>query len=404
MRARNSDSPAFLRGVFRTAWLYLARTSLLFFMRILIDATPLLLRSAGVKNFIYYWLENVRRCAGTDTISVFPFLGDLGQLDHQDSMSGRLATRARLHFVGLLNREGDQMLDFLLGRRYDVFHVSQQLRNPPRKCRFTATVYDMTCWLVPQFHTDANIAATKEYAERILRPAHGLIAISEWTRRDAVRILGLRENNIEVIYPGVSDEYFDVQQSDVQAVCEKHALKQPYVLFVGCVEPRKNVAGLLDAWELLPAALRAEHELIIAGPLGWEKPETTARLTEGRNSIRYLGYIPEEDLPALTAGATGVVYPSFYEGFGFPVAQAMAAGVPVITSNLSSLPEVAGDAALLVNPCCVGEISEALRQILSSSALREMMRIRGIQRAERYRWDRCAKQSLVFFQRTAGRA
>lgn len=368
-------------------------------MRILIDATPLLVRSAGVKNFVYYWLSYLKRQSVKDRVSAFPFLRDLGRLDHRQSMSGRLATRARLQVVGLLNVLDNRALDLLISRRFDLFHASQQLRNLPTKCKITATIYDMTCWLMPEMHTGANVAATKEYAERILRPANGLIAISESTRNDAVRILGLREDSIQVIYPGVSDEFFQVTNSDVDRIREKYAMPERYLLFVGCVEPRKNLARVLEAWELLPPSMRADCQLIVVGPLGWENSQTTARLLNAGGGIRYLGYIPEEDLPAVMAGATGLVYPSYYEGFGFPVAQAMATGTPVITSSVSSLPEIAGDAALFVNPHCTGEISDALRQVLCSSSLCESLRTRGIRRAEQFRWGECAEKSMNFFHK-----
>ena len=377
-------------------------------MRILIDATPLLLRSAGVKTFVYHWLSHLKTQSVNDRISAFPFLNHPGKLEHWKSVSGPLATRARLDFLGLVNNRHSPLLDLLLGRRYDLFHVSQQLLKPPGKCAFTATIYDMTCWLTPEMHTDSNVAATKQYADRILRRANGLIAISECTRNDAVRILGLREDSIQVIYPGVSDAYFQVTQSAIDRVLQQYALPERYLLFVGCVEPRKNLAGVLDAWELLPLSMRADCQLIAAGPLGWEKSEMTARLLRGgkeagkAGDIRYLGYVPEEDLPAVMAGATGFIYPSYYEGFGLPVIQAMAVGTPVITSTVSSLPEIAGDAALLVNPRCAGEIGDAMRQVLSSSSLREEMRTRGIRRAGQFRWNYCAQQSLSFFHRVAG--
>ncbi len=366
-------------------------------MRILIDATPLLVRSAGVKNFVYYWLLHLMRQSVKDHIAVFPFLRDLGKLDHQESVSGQLATRARLRLVGFLNGPDSHALDLLIGRRYDLFHASQQLRNLPNKCKVTATIYDMTCWLMPEMHTAANVAATKEYAERVLRPANGLIAISESTRNDAVRILGLREDSIRVIYPGVSDAFFQVTKSDIERIRQKYAMPERYLLFVGCVEPRKNLAGVLDAWGLLPLSMRADCQLIVVGPLGWENSETTARLLKGDGGIRYLGYVPEEDLPAVMGGATGMVYPSYYEGFGFPVAQAMAAGTPVITSGVSSLPEVVGDAALLVNPHRTGEITDAIRQVLCFSTICQELRNKGTQRAKQFRWSACAENSLSFF-------
>lgn len=124
-----------------------------------------------------------------------------------------------------------------------------------------------------------------------------------------------------------------------------------------------------------------------------------ARLASQPQGVRYLGYVPEDELPGLTAGATAFVYPSLYEGFGFPVAQAMAAGVPVITSNTSCLPEVAGEGALLVDPRSPREIQAALEKLLSSQSLRDQLRTAGTDRARRYRWEACARQSLEFFRR-----
>ena len=141
-----------------------------------------------------------------------------------------------------------------------------------------------------------------------------------------------------MIHSGVPEAFFDPDAAAVERVRGRYGLQRPFVLFVGTIEPRKNLDVLMSAYEELPASTREAFELVIAGPSGWAAAETKARL----RTVRYLGYVPEPDLAPLTAGATVFAYPSLYEGFGFPVAQAMAAGVPVITSNISSLPEIAG--------------------------------------------------------------
>jgi len=171
-----------------------------------------------------------------------------------------------------------------------------------------------------------------------------------------------------------------------------------FILFVSTIEPRKNVDTLLDAYAALAPSLREEFDLVLAGPAGWAQPETIARLRE----VRYLGYVPEADLAPLTAAATVFVYPSLYEGFGFPVAQAMAAGAPVVTSNVSSLPEVAGDAALLVDPRSTSELRDALARLLLSPDLRKELAARGRVRARELTWERCAEKSLRFFEKVAG--
>jgi alpha-1,3-rhamnosyl/mannosyltransferase len=168
------------------------------------------------------------------------------------------------------------------------------------------------------------------------------------------------------------------------------------VFFLGTIEPRKNIDTLLDAWQGL--GLSNDFDLVIAGASGWSSGKTLARLRSRIPGVRYLGYVPEDELPGLTAGATAFVYPSLYEGFGFPVAQAMAAGVPVITSNTSCLPEIAGEGALLVDPRSPAEIQSAIQRLLTSPALQQQLRTAGLARAQQYRWEVCARKSLEFFR------
>jgi glycosyltransferase involved in cell wall biosynthesis len=361
-------------------------------MRVSIDATPLLLHSAGVKTYVFYWTRYLQLLAGNRRLDLFPFLEVPEQCVHDRSVLGRWPTMARLALLHLANLSPVAVLN-PLGARVDIFHASHQLLHPPRNTRVTATLYDMTCWLTPETHTASNVAVAKTFATRVLTRADGLIAISESTRADSIRTLGLQPERIEVIYPGVAESFFGA----VATVRQK-----PYILFVGTVEPRKNLGVLLDAYQQLTPSLREEFDLVVAGPAGWGDPATLRRLQSGSAGVHYLGYVPEQDLPGLTAGATVFVYPSLYEGFGLPVAQAMAAGVPVITSNLSSLPEVGGDAALLVDPKSAAELSSALGRMLLSPDLRAELRANGLLRANQYRWEVCARKSWDFFERILG--
>lgn len=367
-------------------------------MRIWIDATPLLLRSAGVKNYLYYWIVHLRRAAPEHTILAFPFLTRLGELNHERSQAGLGATIASLALLQFLNRSHLPWR----GGAVDVFHASNQLRNPPRKTKVTSTVHDMTCWLTPELHRPSNARGGRRFDQQVLKRADGLLAVSENTRRDAIRILGLAPERIETVYPGIADAFFQATAETVEAARQRHGLARPYVLFVGTVEPRKNIATLLEAYGRLGRAFQDEFELVVAGPAGWTDRGTLERLRSGTAGVRYLGYVPESDLPGITAGASALAYPSLYEGFGFPVAQAMAAGVPVITSNLSSLPEIAGGAALLVDPRSTAEIRSALERLLGSPSLREELGRKGRERAQLYRWEVCARRSIEFFERVAG--
>ena len=374
-------------------------------MRIFVDAVPLLVRSAGVKNYLFHWIVHLRALLGADQVRLFPFLDRLPDLDHEGSIEDPPGTLARQVLLFALNLFPNQpwcnSVTDLMASPADIFHATKLL-HPPRRPRLTATLHDMTCWLLPEFHQPANVAAEKVFADCVWKRAAGLMAVSESTRRDATRVLGLDPEAIRVIYPGVAEPYFAADTKAGAAVGLKHALYRPYALYIGTVEPRKNLDRLLDAWQDLSASVRGEFDLVLAGPEGWQSAGTMARLQNPVKGVRYLGYVSETDLPGLTAGATAFVYPSLYEGFGFPVAQAMAAGVPVITSNLSSLPEVTGGAAMLVDPHSAIELRDALERLLTSPSSRAQMAIAGRVEAQRFRWDACARLSTEFFNKILG--
>src|SRR5260370_39122724 len=239
--------------------------------------------------------------------------------------------------------------------------------------------------------------ASERIATRLFQPAAGLIAISECTRSDAVRLLGLRPEKIEVIYPGIAPAFFEVSQEASQAVARRYGLSKPYALYVGSIEPRKNIGILLDAWLDLARDVREEVEFVVAGPWGWGDRSAYDRLQSGIPGVRYLGYLPEADLPALTAAAAIFAYVSLYEGFGLPVGQAMAAGVPVVTAYGSSLPDVVGDAGLLADPRSREEIRRGLERLLLSPTLRRELSQRGRARAREVTSEACARKSWKIF-------
>ncbi|HXA65575.1 MAG TPA: glycosyltransferase family 1 protein [Bryobacteraceae bacterium] len=358
-------------------------------MRILIDATSLLLRSAGIKTYTYHWIQSLWQQAGNEQILTFPSISKFAALNHQRSILSPAQTYPKLALLYAANLLPVLPLLRWVTARVDVFHVSTQIWNPPGNTKLTATIHDMTGHLMPELHTAANVQAEATFAANVLRRADRLIAVSENTRADAVRLLGLSPERIEVIYSGIPEVYFGAQARPAA---------RPYVLFIGTIEPRKNIDTLLDAWQGF--RLNHDFELLIAGATGWASEKTLDRLTSRPPpGVRYLGYVAEDELPGLTAGATVFIYPSLYEGFGFPVAQAMAAGVPVITSNTSCLPEIAGDGALLVDPSSPAEIQSALEKLLTSPELRQQLGTAGRARAQQYRWETCARRSLEFFRR-----
>ena len=365
-------------------------------MKVVIDTYPMLVRSAGVKNYLYHWIRALRRVAPAGAIATFPAIADGSELDHERSMRGRWVTFRDLGALALSNHAGLPVFGGA-ARGTDVFHVSSLMRHPPRGPLLTATVHDLTSLTMPELHLAANREADSHLAAN-LRRAHRIIAVSDATRQDAIRLLGIPPEKIVTIHSGIAPAFFDVPASAIAQVRARYGLTRRMVLSVGTIEPRKNFSTLVRAWRALPEELQNEYELVVAGPMGWADAETGQAV----RSVRYLGYVPEREIAALTAAAAIFAYPSLYEGFGFPVAQAMAAGVPVITSNLSALPEIAGDAAVLVDPRSQAELRDALCRLMGDPGLRAQLAECGRRRAEQFRWDTCAQKSWRFFEEAKG--
>jgi alpha-1,3-rhamnosyl/mannosyltransferase len=369
-------------------------------MKVAIDATALLLPSAGVRNYVHYWLRSLQQAAGQgrDRIVTYPRnIPCPPILDHEKSPPH---AALKLRLVQFYNIRRNPLIGLSVFGA-DVFHASQHVANLPMRMKITATVFDMSCWTCAEYHTAKNVAATRRYGEKILKACDGLIAISAHARRDAMEILKIPAERIRAIHPGVAEPFFAATAEDARLVGAKYDLHSPYLLFVGCIEPRKNVPNLIRAYRRLPEPVRRDAQLVVAGPFGWADEEVRGMLRAG-GGIRYLGYVPEGDLPGLYRGAAALAYPSYYEGFGLPAAQAMAAGVPVIASNRSCLPEVVGDAGLLVDPSSVEELCEAMERVITRPALARELAAAGRTRAARFHWGRCADESLEFFHEVGG--
>lgn len=379
-------------------------------MYVCVDCSPLLIRCAGVKSYLYYLARDLKAYAGPHKFSAFPFLDQVGgadlldgsrTLDHEQSMIGRYATTARLAFVNMANAGHHQMLDWLTPG-IDLFHATNHVRNPPRNKKLTTTLHDLTTWTVPHCHPRAQIEMEKSFVERVVLRSDAVIAISESTKQDLIRLFDFPPERIEVIHPGIAGAYFETKPGQTSAVREKYGLSGNYIVHVGTVEPRKNLDTLLDAYQQISPSLREEFPLLLIGPMGWAAESTRNRVRSSGPGVRYLGYVPEDDLPPLIAGATACVSPSLYEGFGLPIPQAMALGVPVLTSNVSSMPEVAGGAAVLVDPHSTGEIRAGIERLMLSPSLREKLSAKGRKRAQAFHWETSAKKTWRFFEHVCG--
>ncbi len=234
-----------------------------------------------------------------------------------------------------------------------------------------------------------------------LRRATRVVASSRATADDVVQRVGVAKDRVVVIPPVVSLP--KAGADELEQARHELGVQSSYFLFVGTIEPRKNIPRLVAAFERFRAAHpQAGLQLIVAGSVGWKAEESLAAIRAAGAQVRYVGYVTAVQKLALLQGATALVWPTLAEGFGLPVVEAMASGTPVITSTISSLPEVAGDAALLIDPTDVGAIANALGQIAADTVLCEQLITRGRAQAAKFTWDAAARQTLGVYQAVAG--
>jgi glycosyltransferase involved in cell wall biosynthesis len=258
--------------------------------------------------------------------------------------------------------------------------------------RAVVTVHDLGFRYFPEAHPTLHRLyldwTTRYSAER----ANVVLADSRATADDLTLFFNIARDKIQVVYPGVETPH----QRDMKAVREKYHLPERYFLFLGTLQPRKNIAVIVQSYLRWRAAHPDDSvRLVLAGGKGWLYDDKWA---EGLPGVQMTGFVDEADKGALYAGALALVFPSLYEGFGFPVIEAMRCGTPVITSNTSSLPELAGHAGLLVNPLDVGEIAEAMTKIAVDHDLRQRLIERGRQQAAQFTWERAAEQAMSAFE------
>lgn len=284
-------------------------------------------------------------------------------------------------------------------RRIDLYHSPNYILPELIKVPSIVTIHDLT-YLKPDLHKWTSHRYLQFFTARAVRKASTIIAVSEYTKQQIQATYPETEGRVRVIYQGLSAGFGPQSACRIDEFRERRAMDHPYVLFVGTIEPRKNVAALVRAFEraVLDAAL--PHHLYLVGGRGWGADAVQAALHQSR--VRYrchvLGYVDSEDLPLYYAGADVFVYPSLEEGFGLPPAEAMACGTPVITSNTSSLPEVVGHAAITVDPNDENGLARAIVGVLTDDDLSRRLRAAGPAQAAKFSWDRAAQEHLQVYE------
>jgi glycosyltransferase involved in cell wall biosynthesis len=295
----------------------------------------------------------------------------------------------------------------------DLVHIPHLFWIPRGlSCPYVLTVHDLLDHMYGSRNASDMRRSLHFYlTRRVLRKAARVIAVSQFTKNEIVKLLSIPDNRIEVVYNAIDERFLrgHATEADRDLIAHRYLVNYPFILYAGAIRPHKNVVRIIEAFSALKSELQKENQypdlkLIIIGDDLSSHPRLRRTVVRGcvQNDVRFLGFVPIEVLRIFYDVAKVFVFPSLYEGFGLPPLEAMAHGTPVVTSNTSSLPEVGGNAALLVNPENVFEIRRGLQRVLLDPVLREQMKQRGYEQAQRFSWTASVSRILEIYREVAG--
>ena len=373
-------------------------------LRVGINATALLSPRTGIGQYVYHL---GRECIEADDVSPSFFYGTWKTQLRTQPLANIDTIKTYIKNVvpwsyEIKNRIFQaQFSAGLLRHPLDVYHEPNYLAF-----RFSGpsviTVHDLSWIRHPETHPKQRLAAMSRHFPRSLERAAAILTDCSFVKKELVEMFGLKPERVTPVLLGVSPDFFPRDPSECNVFLDEHGLVYgQYVLSVGTLEPRKNIPALIDAYSMLPAELQQHYPLILVGMRGWLSSNLEARMKPlvERGVIKPLGYVADEMMPLVYSGAAAFVFPSLYEGFGLPPLEAMACGVPVISSESSSLPEVVGDAGVLVDPLNVDALAESLRRVLEDRAFTEMLAQQGVRRAAGFSWKKTAAETIAVYRR-----
>jgi glycosyltransferase involved in cell wall biosynthesis len=372
-------------------------------MKIAIDISLAVGQSAGVGTYARGLLEGLAAIDAENEYILYSYL-DLPQPPYSGFPQGRnfsfcTVKPGKEHWERSWSR-ADLPPKGALGH-VDIIH--SPFFNAPRERRgaLVVTIHDISFLLYPQFHTEANRLHCLNGTLRAALYADRIIAVSRHTRDALVEYFAMPQERLRVIHEAPRGIYYP--EGDIGLIrntLERLEIFHNFILSVGSLEPRKNLKNLLHAYAAYLKSHAGRELLVVAGGGGWLNEDlglVVTKLGIGEH-VKFLGYVQDADLRVLYSAAKLFVYPSLFEGFGLPPLEAMACGAPVITSNTSALPEVVGDAAVLVDPHSSEELCDAMRQVLDDDGLRLKLRKQGLERARLFSWERAAEETLAVYQ------
>ena len=371
-------------------------------MKIAIDTVLLLSPLTGVGNYAYQIARKLREIAPTHDYTYFYGYYSsrlLSPGEHLDSVHRVKEAVRKIPFLGTAARSLKDVANLFSSREFDLYFEPNFIPLNIRARRTVVTVPDFSFARFPEWHTPDKVQYYAKNFGKKIRRADRIIVISDFIRNEAIQRFGFSPEKIATIPLGVDHEIYRVYDPrDLLPTREKYRLPENFLLFVGSLEPRKNLERLLLAYQDLEEATRREVKLVLVGFQGWENKKVMSLIRRMKSEVFYLGYLPEEDLAKIYNLARLFIYPSLYEGFGLPPLEAMACGCPVVVSNAASLPEVCGEGAIYVNPYEVTSMAQGIDRVLKDEALRILLAAKGRERASQFSWERASAEHLKVFE------
>lgn len=374
-------------------------------MKIALELQPAIKNRTGVGWYTYELIKRLKSSENEYFAYIFNFLErndlnrELGELNIETVVSKYIP-------YGIYNRLWNYVpisYNNLFPEKADIYHFFNFLVPPRVKGKVIVTVYDMVYKQYPETMAKKNIARLERDLIRSVNRADIIITISENSKKEIIEYLNIPESKIEIVYPGVELQQYNKTYSAIEKECikKKYNLPEEYILYLGTLEPRKNIESIIDSYAQYKKNYTGKLKLIIAGKKGWmfESIFEMVKKNNLQEDIIFIGYVDERDKPLLYKMSRMFIFPSLYEGFGMPVLEAMAAGVPVITSNNSSIPEVAGEAAILLNAQDIEGMVVAINQLDKDSSLRKKLILEGLKQSSKFTWENSIEQLISVYNK-----
>ena len=370
-------------------------------MRIAINTLGPSKIKAGIGNYVVNLVKELSKIDNKNEYTIFANKDNAEYFttNNPNFKTITLPNYTRTRFIRIL-WEQCRLPKLLKQMNIDILHSPGFIAPLKMTAKSIVTIHDMTFFSHPQYHTRFKQYYFKKMIPLTVKKANIIIADSENTKKDIHKYLNTEKSKIITIHLGASEDFKKIDRNKAKKfISKKYSIKNKFILFVGMIEPRKNLQRLVDAFIQIK---NPELKIVIVGKKGWQMEEFFKMIKDSKleDTIIFPGYVPDEDLVKFYNAAEIFVYPSIYEGFGIPVLEALACGCPVITSNTSSMPEITGPAAKLIDPNDTDDIKKTIQKLLRNEQLRQTLGEEGIIQAKKFSWQKTAQKTLEAYEKT----